>query len=203
MFAGVAIRMAQCLVATRAEAFVSETKDNADDLRSSESENRTLWSCFVIDKLLSCGRQRPAMMHMDDITIHLPIAERDFAFDVESPQHVTFRELMDNSTLFKSHGSIEYQYSIIIRGINIWAKIHSYIVNGGRRQPGQMDLDQYPWVAGSFWYNLETELSRWRDEQEERLKYPRTPVGAHAHYRHGEIFGYINLLYFLRYASYF
>ncbi|KAF2812532.1 uncharacterized protein BDZ99DRAFT_518363 [Mytilinidion resinicola] len=197
MFAGVAIRMAQCLVATRAEAFVSEAKDNAEDLRPSESENRTLWTCFVIDKLLSCGRQRPAMMHIDDISTHLPIAEREFAFDVESPQHVTFRELLDDPILSRSHGTIEYQYSIIVRGINIWAKIHSYIVNGGRRQQGQMDLDQYPWVPGSFWYNLEKELFRWRDEQEDRLKYPRAPVGAHAHFRHGEIFAYINLLYFL------
>jgi hypothetical protein len=45
---------------------------------------------------------------------------------------------------------------------------------------------------------LEQELARWRDEQEHRLKYPQSAVGPHAHFHYGEIFGFINLLYFLR-----
>jgi hypothetical protein len=76
---------------------------------------------------------------MDDMAIHLPISEREFAFNVESPKHVTFKEPIDDPALFKAQSSNRYQYGIIVRGINIWAKIHSYVVNGGRRQPGLMD----------------------------------------------------------------
>ena len=52
-----------------AEAFIDE-----------EMRRRTFWSCFVMDRYLSSGKYRPAMLSLDDLKLQLPCGERAWVF---------------------------------------------------------------------------------------------------------------------------
>ena len=52
-----------------AEAFVDE-----------EMRRRTFWSCFIMDRYLSSGKYRPAMLALDDVRLQLPCGERAWIF---------------------------------------------------------------------------------------------------------------------------
>lgn len=54
---------------TSSEAFIEE-----------EARRRTFWSCFIMDRYLSSGKYRPAMLSIDDVRLQLPASEHSFAF---------------------------------------------------------------------------------------------------------------------------
>ncbi|KAK2747558.1 hypothetical protein FQN57_002051 [Myotisia sp. PD_48] len=60
---------------------VAPVKDrhNADDVIEQETKRRTFWSCFILDRCLSGGRQRPRMLRVRDVEIQLP-SDNAFAF---------------------------------------------------------------------------------------------------------------------------
>ena len=45
-----------------------------------EVRRRTFWSCFIMDRYLSSGKYRPAMLNAEEIRIQLPSSEKAFAF---------------------------------------------------------------------------------------------------------------------------
>ena len=51
------------------EAFIDE-----------EVRRRTFWSCFVMDRYLSSGKFRPAMLAVEDVKLQLPSSEHAFIF---------------------------------------------------------------------------------------------------------------------------
>ncbi|KAI1015894.1 hypothetical protein LB505_003897 [Fusarium chuoi] len=54
----------------------------------SELEKRTLWTCFKMDRLLSCGKRRQAMFSDGDMHFSLPVNDTQFLFG-QSPQPTT------------------------------------------------------------------------------------------------------------------
>jgi hypothetical protein len=45
-----------------------------------ECLNRTFWSCYVMDRLIVCGKPQPLTLPLDDMEIRWPVGQRDFAF---------------------------------------------------------------------------------------------------------------------------
>ncbi|RWA14957.1 hypothetical protein EKO27_g195 [Xylaria grammica] len=197
MYAGVAARMAQVYRATKTEASERDSKATTNGPVLSEVEIRTMWSYFAIDKLLSCGKQRPTMMKPEDIEVRMPQSEEDFAFGSEPREALSFEDLVRDKHLSKRTSSSEFHFCIIVRGLDIWHQIHSWIVDGGRKQPQMTQPENCPWNPTSQWSKMREKLLRWRGDQDPRLKYPENKVATHAHFRQGEVFAYINLLYYL------
>lgn len=85
MHAGIASRMAQVYRAMKVEATRPDprTASLSTQPTLSEIEVRTMWTYFAIDKLLSCGKQRPAMMKLEDMEVRCPQSEEDFVFGSE------------------------------------------------------------------------------------------------------------------------
>jgi hypothetical protein len=50
------------------------------------------------------------------------------------------------------------------------------------------------------WQRLKEELDEWRFLQDVTVRYPATSAQAHVALGYGELFAYINLVYFMRYA---
>ncbi|KAH8164635.1 hypothetical protein CIB48_g3598 [Xylaria polymorpha] len=169
MYAGIAARMAQVYRATKTESSERDSKAISNNPILSEVEIRTMWTYFTIDKLLSCGKQRPAMMNPEDIEVRMPQSEEDFVFGSEPHGSLTFQDLIRDASL----------------------------VDGGRKQPRMTEPENCPWKPNSQWAVLKEQLLRWREDQDPRLKYPETKVANHVHFRQGEVFAYINLLYYL------
>ncbi|KAI1435984.1 hypothetical protein GGR50DRAFT_261695 [Xylaria sp. CBS 124048] len=195
MYAGIAARMAQVHRATKTET--SERDATKATAILTEAEIRTMWTYFSIDKLLSCGKQRPAMMKPEDIEVRMPQSEEDFVFGVEPRETVSFEDLLGDRSLRKKTSSPGFHFCTLVRGLDLWHKIHSWIVDGGRKQPRMTEPENCPWKPTSQWAKLKEQLVRWREDHDARLKYPETKVAAHVHFRQGEVFAYINLLYYL------
>ena len=66
---GVRSRREYPLDPASSEAFIDE-----------EMRRRTFWSCFIMDRYLSSGKFRPAMLSVDDVRLQLPSSEHAFIF---------------------------------------------------------------------------------------------------------------------------
>ncbi|KAK7421470.1 hypothetical protein QQX98_002169 [Neonectria punicea] len=183
MHAGIASRMVQGLLGTKLSDIGKGTV--------SELESRTLWSCFAVDKLLSCGTRRPAMFNLHTM-VHLPLNDADFAFGERNAQ-----VLLPNESPRRSKYGLDDCFLLILKGLDIWSDIHSWTAEGGRRQPGMDETEECPWAESSQWSRMMRELLQWRSSQNIRLKYPETKVSSHAHLKQAEKFGYVNLIYYV------
>ncbi|KAH7095682.1 hypothetical protein FB567DRAFT_35997 [Paraphoma chrysanthemicola] len=63
----------------------TDVGDSNDELARSEAfinreiQRRTLWSCFIMDRLMSCGKKRPRGIHLEDLEgIQLPCSHMAF-----------------------------------------------------------------------------------------------------------------------------
>lgn len=188
MYSGMAIRMMQSLLILIKPGTLLELEQ--------EVQNRTLWSCFILDRLIFCGKSQPPALSISSLYTHWPIGERDFAFGQSSgPRHVMIE---GQGLLQHMKGDIDHYYSILVRGFDIWSRILKWIVSGGRRQQGMCLPENHPWIEGSPWRSMYDELCAWRELHEPRIRYPETQVEGHASLGQGEICGYLNLLYFVR-----
>ncbi|CAM1500414.1 Fc.00g095760.m01.CDS01 [Cosmosporella sp. VM-42] len=159
-----------------------------------EIEKRTIWTCFVMDKLLSCGKRRQEIFNLEAMDVPLPITDAEFVFGPEATPNASIsRPTYPPQMLY---GTGDY-FLVILRGLHIWSKIHTWTVSGGRKQPGMTEPGQCPWRATSDWHHMKQELLEWRDSQSPHLKYPETKAVVHVHLRQAERFGYINLIYYV------
>ena len=187
MYTGIASRMAQ--------GSLSMNPSVTGRQPLSEIEKRTIWTCFVMDKLLSCGKRRQEIFDLEAMDVPLPLNDADFVFGPEATSSSSINQLLyPPQTLY---GTGDY-FLIILRGLHIWSKIHTWAVSGGRKQPRMTEPDECPWKVTSTWHHMKQELLEWRDSQNPQLKYPETKAVAHVHLRQAERFGYINLIYYVR-----
>ncbi|KAI7770036.1 hypothetical protein LZL87_003526 [Fusarium oxysporum] len=182
MHCGIATRMAQGLLST---GFASCGKRET----LSELEKRTLWTCFKMDRLLSCGKRRQAMFSDGDMHFSLPVNDNQFLFGQS-----TQRSPIDDS--LRSYGPDDHLV-LLIQGLRIWSRVHTWIAEGGRRQPGMTEPEQCPFNETSDWSKMKQDLIKWRESQDALMKYPATKVSVHAQRGQAERFGYINLVYYV------
>ncbi|GKU19785.1 unnamed protein product [Fusarium langsethiae] len=182
MHCGIATRMAQGLLST---GFASCGKRET----LSELEKRTLWTCFKMDRLLSCGKRRQAMFPDEDLHFSLPVNDTQFLFG-----QVSQNASLDTS--LRMYGSDDHLV-LLIQGLRIWSRVHTWIAEGGRRRPGMTEPEQCPFNETSYWHNMRKDLFEWRDSQDALMKYPGTKVSVHAQRGQAERFGYINLVYYV------
>lgn len=183
-----AIRMMQLL---NAMAPLSSLPSSQQEIHS-----RTYWACFIIDRLVFSGKYQPLSLPIEAMNTNWPIGEQDYAFGHAN----TTRYFVGQSStaLPASHTTLDYAYSVIICGFEIWTKVYHWIVTGGRRKSEMLLRRNLPWAETSLWTSLRKELQDWRDAQDPRLRYPETAVGEHASLGKGERFAYINLIYYIR-----
>lgn len=160
-----------------------------------EIHNRTFWSCFIIDRSVFCGKSQPLTLPLESMDIPWPLGEQDFAFGQSSgPRYIANHP---QSLPLDAHNTIDYYYSILVRGFDIWARILKWVIGGGRRQSGMCNSRNCPWVAGSPWRALYDELQAWRQRQNRRICYPETGVEIHVSLGQGESFAFVNLIYYI------
>ncbi|KAL2866135.1 Zn(II)2Cys6 transcription factor [Aspergillus lucknowensis] len=181
MYSGAAIRMMQFLNTAAA-------KSPSDGLML-EIHNRTLWSCFIMDRLVFSGVHQPLCLPLDSLGTHWPVSEADYAFGHAGVMHYPVSEpfpmTMNNS------------YAILVQGFDLWTQAHHWVVSGGRRRKDMLLEANHPWKETSLWMKMRSQLQGWREAQDPRLLYPTNPASICASLGKGEIFGYINLIYYV------
>ncbi|PKS08846.1 hypothetical protein jhhlp_003456 [Lomentospora prolificans] len=167
MYVGVAIRMAQALRLGCGDAVshnndlrrsrnkrVSHPKGSHSDLIiEREIRRRTMFSCFILDRLLAVGDDRVSMISSSDLHIQLPCSE--VAFDLASEVYTGF--LNESDELAQQAVRVSRDDSVLsrfVKLVDLWGEITRYSFSGGRATEG----DKRPWDSGSTFMRLRKRL---------------------------------------------
>lgn len=166
MYVGVAIRMAKImklelddqrmgLLDTRTSTQRQFRTRSAEVAIVRETRRRTMYSCFILDRLMSCGSYRALSTPAESLRIQLPCSEMafDLSLDVytgflQVPEGFIQPQINDDSTL-----------SQFTKLIEIWSDISAYSSRGGRLQENFP-----PWNSKSRFFELRVDLETFYDE---------------------------------------
>ncbi|GFF25172.1 granaticin polyketide synthase putative ketoacyl reductase 2 [Aspergillus udagawae] len=180
MYSGAAIRMMQLL-----KPAVLTSSDSLER----EIHNRTLWSCFIMDRLIFPWSQQSLCLPMEEMATHWPVGDADYAF---AQGHIQRYMVPSRYPM-----TVDYSYAVLVHGFDIWTKIYRWIISGGRRRKDMQLGKNFPWEESSLWATMRGELQEWRDSQDPKLWYPANRVGIYESLGKGEVFGYLNLIYYV------
>lgn len=160
-----------------------------------ECLNRTFWCCYVMDRLIVCGKAQPLTLPLSSMDIPWPVGQRDFAFGQASA-----RTYPSSTSRDVPCDDIDDHYRLLLQGYDIGAQILRWVTGGGRRRPDLCPEGGVIWLEKSTWWSHYSRLQLWRASQGSRIRFPDTPIEAHVSLGHGYAFAYINVLYYLRYG---
>lgn len=148
-----------------------------------------------MDRLLSCGKDRPTIFDSAKMRIPLPLSEADYAFGEIKEQRRTLKSTTLGPERSEGLRTTDHYFALILQGVDIWATLSQWAADGGRRKwHGPNDC---PWNPNSAWHKISRDLELWRSQQDERVKYSPARLSAHIHRGQSEAFAFINLLYYL------
>lgn len=211
MYTGMAIRMAQALRAVLdnpSEKTESASADEADSggtlshFAAQECIRRTIWASFVMDCMLGGGKYRPQSFQSARMDLALPCNETDFAFQSEPDQEPAYLMRLSLSSGTPADESerldCDHSLALIIRGLDIWSTLSSWICAGGRRLESDSPQSA-PWKEISFWHRIKGALLTWRNLTSSRLHFLHDGRNLQAHMSRaqGEPFVFINLIFYL------
>ncbi|GAA5904966.1 hypothetical protein JCM5296_005692 [Sporobolomyces johnsonii] len=184
------------------------------DPLKAETRRRTFWSCFLLDRTISDGNERPCGLKVPKIaSLRMPGSDADFAagrkslgakFDPDPPAwSVSVRTQQQQnggsgSEKKPSTGpavAVEPEadlYGFTLRIADIWRKVAAYIGAGGRnvdRRP--------PWLPSSTFSELAAALNEFGARLPEMLRYSDQTLIAHCmtSSQEARLFGMMHLLY--------
>ncbi|KIH88911.1 c6 zinc finger domain containing protein [Sporothrix brasiliensis 5110] len=123
-----------------------------EEIATSEVRRRTMFSCFVLDRMLACGKNRSAMIRSENVKIQLPCSEIAFDLSFETftgylrprPEigiHVAGPP--DSGEVASDvNDSLLARFNLLV---DIWGEISEYSFAGGRHTE-----EQPPWEESKF-----------------------------------------------------
>ncbi|KAJ5707124.1 transcriptional regulator family: Fungal Specific TF [Penicillium malachiteum] len=196
MYSGMATYMIQSLLKMADDSMEHSPHEFHASQTQYEQLVRTYWCCFAQDCELSSGARQHFALSFSQISVPLPISDRDFTFN-----HVPERRLMpvdmNGQNSLARNLTIEHGLTIVTRGFDIFVRILRF-ANEHRRALASIGSDDSATSPlHQTWQRLKAELDEWRSLQDRTVHYPATSAQAHVALGYGELFAYINLIYFM------
>lgn len=190
IYSGMAIRLVQLI------GSITDSEKTTELQRA--IHNRTFWSCFVLDRLVFCGKPQPPALPLASIDTYWPSLDTDFAFGTSGIKSFPGTSV-DESPRFIVE-DIDGYFALLVQGIDIWSNILKWVVSGGRRHPDVVMSKEMPWLTRSIWRAHYQRLQLWRQKHGNRIRFPDVGVDGHVSLRrgNGEAFAFINLIYYVR-----
>ncbi|KAI8961614.1 fungal-specific transcription factor domain-containing protein [Daldinia sp. FL1419] len=196
MYVGLAIRMAQYL-----GLGFSDSSDSADAQSRSdpqrklscqqsefalekEVKRRTMFSCFILDRMLSCGKGRVSIIQPEDIQIQLPCSEDKFDLAMEVPTGF----LKDKGR----HGMDDSVLARFIQLVDVWGDISKFSSTGGRLNP--KEKEHPPWTKGSTFYQLVEKLAEFDAELPDTFTFSRSNYFKHENHQASSVYVLLHML---------
>lgn len=110
-----------------------------DEFVEDEKRRRTFWACFIMDLFISGGPNRPANIHLEDVTIQLPCSELALKTGSHVRTPVLTADLVPPQTdtgeddVPWERGSSESILCHYIRAMELWKRLMQWSVRSGRR----------------------------------------------------------------------
>jgi len=175
MLGGMALRMAYSL---RLHEEIVRDGDN-DSFTDREIRRRTMWSCFLMDRFMSSGSERPMFANEENIHIQLPIKEQLFQMEIPGPT-----EYLDGTTPTSPSSRIGQMSdpkanmgvaSYTTRLLSLWGHLIGYFNQKGKEK------DQFPmWSSQSTYRKLYSQIEGFRKALPESLHYNEDNFKVHA-----------------------
>ncbi|KAF5610501.1 transcriptional regulatory [Fusarium subglutinans] len=181
MYLGIAIRMAKLIGLEQDDRRMAILENQASDTTRFEKKSpeiaiiretrrRTMYSCFILDRLMSCGSDRPLSIAVDSMLIQSPCSEMAFDLSLQvytgllQPHEGSSRpQINDDSTL-----------SRFVKLIEIWGEISRYSSMGGRSQEAHP-----PWDTRSTFYKLRDKIVAFDKDLPETFRLSRQNYYRH------------------------
>ncbi|KAJ5679327.1 transcriptional regulator family: Fungal Specific TF [Penicillium macrosclerotiorum] len=142
---------------------------------------RTYWCCFAQDCELSSGARQHFALSFSQISVPLPISDRDFTFN-HLPERRLMPADMNKQCPQANNLTIENGLTIVTRGFDVFVRILRF-ANEHRRAVTSVNIPEDSAVSPlhQTWQRLKGELDEWRSLQDRTVKYPATSAQAHPH----------------------
>jgi hypothetical protein len=143
-----------------------------------EIRRRTMWACFLMDRLNSSGTDRPTFINQDQMKIPLPIQERYFQLDIPGlTENLNGEALQPVSTTAGELSDPKANMGVaahMIRTIALWGRIINYLNLGGKED------DVHPmWHPSSGYASLMKQTEAFSSTLPEFLKYSHENLHFH------------------------
>ncbi|KAJ5138728.1 transcriptional regulator family: Fungal Specific TF [Penicillium bovifimosum] len=193
MYSGMATYMIQSLLKMADDSMEHNPQEFHASQTQYEQLVRTYWCCFAQDCELSSGARQHFALSFSQISVPLPISDRDFTFN-HTPSSRLMPADMNKDCASARNLTIEHGLTIVTRGFDIFIRILRF-ANEHRRALASLSSDDSatsPLLV--IWQNLKEELDEWRSLQDVTVRFPATSVQSHVALGYGELFAYINLV---------
>lgn len=183
-FGGHAVRMAYALQLHKDLDYDPLKRSGTAELSFIDREirRRTMWACFLTDRFMSAGTDRPTFIKQETIKVQLPIKEKYFQLDMPGPTENLKGEVPH--PLSPGAGQLSDARenmgvaAFMIRTIALWGRIIGYLNLGGSEE------DPRPmWHPESGYMKLLEQAETFYDTLPESLKY--SPENLHTHETEG------------------
>lgn len=190
------------------------TRAPKDPLRS-EIRRRTFWACFLLDRTVSDGKERPCSLKPPlPSALRMPSSDTDFLasrpslgarFDPDPPKwslsaksesegkepEADLYGLVSFTLLLATRRLADPAFpSQTLRVAEIWQRVATYIGSGGR------NIDRRaPWLPESTFATLQRDLTTFDERLPAEQKYSEANLLAHNLIGQGRLFGMLHLLF--------
>jgi hypothetical protein len=158
-----------------------------EDVIEKEVRRRTLWSCFIMDRMLAAGRYRPIMMSVDGLRVQLPCSDDQFVF-VRHVQTGFLNSDWLKLTSAQHCASVndDGMLSRYIRLVEIFGRFSEWKYAGGRKTERLP-----PWHESTEFFKLRRELHAFHDSLPSDLTW--TEANLLAYIEKGNVTTYASL----------
>jgi hypothetical protein len=152
-----------------------------------EVRRRTLWSCFIMDRMLSAGKYRPTMISGDQLKVQLPCSDDQFLFVRDVATGFLDRPARDGGDS-NDDGALKWY----IKLVEIFGKFSEWSFAGGRRAETLP-----PWDSSTQFYQLRQDLENFQRSLPSNMTFTEANLSAHIEKRNATTYASLHTLYSL------
>ncbi|KAI0132181.1 hypothetical protein BJ170DRAFT_234301 [Xylariales sp. AK1849] len=172
MLTGLGVRMAQALQINLEKSPNILSSDGQLHWSSREARRRLMWSIYIMDAWVGSGVDELTLVRDQDMKIQLPCNERNFMLQIpclvetlQTGEYLPFVSLEDRAKGPTDTLDLQAQF---IRLLCLRRKVLRYVKH--------LDTALPPWLPGSEFSRLETDLFLWYEQLPNSLQYTRTAI---------------------------
>jgi hypothetical protein len=172
------------------DSTVNPSTSPREDVIEKEVRRRTLWSCFIMDRMLAAGKYRPTMMSVNELRVQLPCSDDQFLF-VHNVQTGFLNSDWLKPTSAQQCASVNDDVlSRYIRLVEIFGRFSEWNHAGGRRTERLP-----PWHESTEFFKLRRELHAFHDSLPGYLTWTEANLSAYIEKGNATTYASLHTLY--------
>ncbi|KAE8451704.1 hypothetical protein EG329_003161 [Mollisiaceae sp. DMI_Dod_QoI] len=179
---------------TRTATIIKSSATPREDAIEKEVRRRTLWSCFIMDRMLGAGKERPTMITVDMLRVQLPCSDDQFLFVHNVKTGFLNSYWLDGTAVDNELTSVNDDgvLSRYIRLVDIFGRLSEWSYAGGRRTETLP-----PWDPSTNFFKLRRQLDEFHEALPSSLTFTEANLSAHLEKRNATTYASMHTLYSL------